>query len=293
MGTNVAVGAIILMPMIVLGGYFADRFSKISIYLFCLCVTLALNIAYYLFVVLGLHNHRPSLWEIIVFGEMIAMCSTLANIVQWPLIFEYIPRTKMGTASAGMEMVSSIFGLVLGPLVGLWVLGYSQLFTPPAGFACHLEFSRPVTMAHLQVELAKSKSDSIRRLVIEPEENADSFQGRRWILFLIDNGDEVAADEQKGEEPSSAPHAKEAARENDLVSEAFRTTSDLDLNSVHTIFRPKQYDYFSAYLLTILGGILAIVIIFVVLSFEKRGIIKKLGVIEAADRPHEQSPVGH
>jgi MFS family permease len=261
MGTNIAIGGIILLPLAFVGGQLADRFSKMSVYIACLVATLIINIGYYLFVTVALAGGRPTLWEIILFGELGAVCSTLAAIVQWPLIFEYIPRSKMGTASAGMELMQSIYGLILGPLVGFWVVAYSSFFTPPAGFQNQIEFAQAATTAGVQQVIDQSKSQPIHRLIVKSNDPTN----KKWVLFL------------KNSEQGATPENGESTNVENLIKQEFST---FGVQTVHAEFIPKRYDYFSAYLLVILGGVLAIGIIFLVRAFEARGIIRKLGVIE-------------
>lgn len=145
MGTNIMLGVLIMLPFIALSGWLADRFSKMTVYLSTIAVAMALNIAYYLFVRYVLPDQRPTLWQILLFGELISICGWIVNTVSWPLIYEYVPRKRMGTANAGMEMVYALLGVVLAPLVGWWVAGYSSMFLPHAGLSAHIVAQAPLS----------------------------------------------------------------------------------------------------------------------------------------------------
>jgi nitrate/nitrite transporter NarK len=129
-GTNVAIGGVINIVLSFIIGYFADKFDRIKIYLFSIIAAFVMKIVFYVFVQFFLPDHRPELWQIIVFGEMIAVFGLLTGVVSTPLLFDYIPRDKMGTATAGISIIGSITGLVTLNGVGLWVTWYSKLFCP-------------------------------------------------------------------------------------------------------------------------------------------------------------------
>lgn len=44
------------------------------------------------------------------------------------LVFDYIPRNRFGTVSAGLTFVSGLVPFVLTNLSGLWVTGFTQVF---------------------------------------------------------------------------------------------------------------------------------------------------------------------
>ncbi len=168
MGTNVAIGTLIMLPMAGIFGYVADRFEKWKIYLVALGSALVFNIAYYLFVMFVLPDHRPALWQIILFGELTAICGIFASTVQWPLIFEYIPRHKMGTASAGMEMMGALFGMILSPVVGGWVFAYSYFFHPHSGSEVAVFFQQPQTHEQVQAILQETNPQLAGQLQLTP-----------------------------------------------------------------------------------------------------------------------------
>ncbi|HSI07879.1 MAG TPA: MFS transporter, partial [Rariglobus sp.] len=154
MGTNVALGTLIMMPLVAACGWIADRYSKLRVYLAAMGAATVLNLVYFLFVTFALPDRRPALWQILLFGELIAICGQVISIVSWPLIFEYIPRKSMGTASAGMEMMHSVFGAALPPLVGLWVAGYSFAFLAPAGPRVEFVLATPALHGEIAASLA-------------------------------------------------------------------------------------------------------------------------------------------
>jgi hypothetical protein len=53
-------------------------------------------------------DRRPTLIEIIVFGETISILGILAGLIYVPLVYDYIRRNKMGTYGAGASLVAKL-----------------------------------------------------------------------------------------------------------------------------------------------------------------------------------------
>ena len=149
MGNNVAIGAVILIPITILTGFLADKYNKLRVYQACIIANIITCIVYYLFVMYGLPDHRPTLFQIFLFGEIGAAIGTLSGVVSYPLIYDYIPRDKMGTAAAGLALLRNFFGLALGSVMGAWISLYSGWFMPHAGIRAMVVFSQP--MAERQI----------------------------------------------------------------------------------------------------------------------------------------------
>ncbi|MCX7848058.1 MAG: MFS transporter [bacterium] len=135
MGTNVFVGGIINMFVVIpLVGWIGERLKLLKMFTIGVIGVLAVQIAYYLFVRFGLPDQRPSIGQIIFFGQCMSMMGAFSLIAWQPLIFEYIPRSQMGTAQAGLNFVRSITRLLTLNGIGLWVTWYSRLFRPPGQY---------------------------------------------------------------------------------------------------------------------------------------------------------------
>lgn len=130
-GTNVFVGGTINMFIVIpLVGWIAERLKLLQMFTIGVVGVLLAQIAYYVFVQFILPDQRPSIAQIIFFGQCMAMVGTFSGIAWQPLIFEYIPRSQMGTAQAGLNFVRSITRLLTLNGIGLWVTWYSRLFRP-------------------------------------------------------------------------------------------------------------------------------------------------------------------
>ncbi len=135
MGTNIFVGGMInLFIVIPLVGLVVDKIDRLKMFTYSVIGTLILQIAYYVFVQFFLPDQRPTIFHMIFFGQCLSMVGQFGGVALQPLIFEYIPRDKMGTAQAGLNFVRSVTRLITLNGIGLWVAYYSKWFLPEGKF---------------------------------------------------------------------------------------------------------------------------------------------------------------
>jgi len=135
LGTNVFVGGLInLVVVIPLVGLLADRMDRLRMFSIGVVGVLLGQVAYYVFVQFLLPDRRPTIAHMILFGQFMSAIGQFSGIALQPLIFDYIPRDKMGTAQAGLNFVRSITRLLTLNGIGLWVTFYSRLFLPPGRY---------------------------------------------------------------------------------------------------------------------------------------------------------------
>jgi Na+/melibiose symporter-like transporter len=133
MGINVAVGGIINLFVIGLLTIFADKLNRMRAYQTLICLSLGMQVAYCCYINFVLPDRRPTLVEIIVFGETISILSILTGLIYTPLVYDYIRRNKMGTFNAGAQVMGRLTTLITLNGVGLFVWAYAVFFQPPAG----------------------------------------------------------------------------------------------------------------------------------------------------------------
>ncbi|MEI6167078.1 MAG: MFS transporter [bacterium] len=135
MGINIAFGGIINLFLIPIIGIFADkgRQHRMRIWLTCVGIVSVLTLSYFAFVTWYLPDQRPSLVEIIFFGETTCIVGIIGGMVYYPLVYDYIPRNLMGTYSAGCGIVAGIVGFFTTNGLGVFLLCWAKLFQPPAG----------------------------------------------------------------------------------------------------------------------------------------------------------------
>ena len=135
MGINIAVGGIINLFLIPIIGIFADRGRnhRMRIWLACIIIVKILTLGYFAYVTWYLPDQRPSLVEIIFFGETTCIVGIIGGMVYYPLVYDYIPRNLMGTYSAGCGIIGGIVGFCTTNGLGLFLLCWAKFFQPPAG----------------------------------------------------------------------------------------------------------------------------------------------------------------
>ena len=133
MGTNVAIGGVINLFVIGFLALIADRLDRMKAYQFLIVTSMAVQAGYFLYVEFVLPDRRPSLVEIIFFGETLSILGVLTSMVYIPLVYDYITRDKMGTYGAGASLLNRLTSILTLNAIGLFIWGYAVLFQPPAG----------------------------------------------------------------------------------------------------------------------------------------------------------------
>jgi len=150
MGTNIAIGGVINMVIIGALAFIADRLNRLRAYQTFITISLAVQFCYYIYVEYILPDQRPSLIEIICFGETLSVLGILTQLVYVPLVYDYVVRDKMGTYAAGAGLLSRVTGILTLNAVGLFVSLYAMLFQPPAGEMARICLNRQATATEIK-----------------------------------------------------------------------------------------------------------------------------------------------
>ena len=140
LGTNVAVGGALNLVIIAILGLFANKLPRMKTYQILLVIGMLLNVGFYFYVHFFIYNQRPTLLEVIIFGEMLAIVGTLKAMIYAPLVYDYVPRNEMGTYAAGASIINRLVNILLLNGAGLFVIGYSKLFLPQGGEMVRVSF---------------------------------------------------------------------------------------------------------------------------------------------------------
>jgi MFS family permease len=147
MGTNVMIGGVINVFIIGFLTLIADRLNRLRAYVVLIIIALILNVLYYVYVMCLIPDRRPSLVELVVFGEALSIVTTLLTMIKGPLVYDYVVRNKLGTYAAGAGLVNTIVAVITVNSVGLFVWAYTGNFQPPAGemtrVVFHQEWKKP------------------------------------------------------------------------------------------------------------------------------------------------------
>lgn len=207
MGVNVAAGGIVNVFIIGLLTFFADRLPRMRAYQILIYLSLAWNTFYFCYVKFILPDHRPSLIEIIVFGEVLSIISILLGLIYMPLIYDYVQRNKMGTFAAGAQIVTRGTQLLTLNGLGLFIWAWATFFQPPAGEMTRVVLRDPVTESELVPALRSAtwtnpadNTPASANFVIAKAWQADGVspqESRAWEIRLHDSSSEQLAAERK------------------------------------------------------------------------------------------------
>ncbi len=128
MGFAVSLGMIVMVLLFApLAGYLTDHMSRMRLLRIGIVGPTVVELALFLHLRFVADYSIPlSTW--IAYGLAGSALKTCAYLVWGALVFDYIPRNRFGTVSAGLVFVSGLVPFVLTNLAGLWVTGFTGLF---------------------------------------------------------------------------------------------------------------------------------------------------------------------
>jgi len=132
-GQIVAIGTplniILFLP---LGGWLADRIDRMLIFKWGAICTATFHLGFYL--ICSAMSGPPSVLFLIIYGLISSGLSTIAAMAANPLIFDFVPRDKLGTVSSGIGVVRGVALVLINNGVGLWVTVWSKFFSEPGQY---------------------------------------------------------------------------------------------------------------------------------------------------------------
>ncbi|NBD37065.1 MAG: MFS transporter, partial [Verrucomicrobia bacterium] len=185
-GNTIAIGVPLGIALGLLGGWMADRYGKMRIVFWSTIGNLIVNIAYTVFVYYQ-PDYRPSFWEIVAFGNLAYVFGAVKSVAIGPLLWEYVARNRMGSASAGIVVFNSVFRNSVGVLVGAWLLVWSIWFFPQAGYNVTATFAEPLGREEVLKRTAEADIDTAA-LYLRPvhQYGVDGTESRRWWIHRED-----------------------------------------------------------------------------------------------------------
>jgi MFS family permease len=186
MGNTVAVGVIFAVILSLLSGWVADKIGKMRAYVIALAGSFIINIAYTVYVY-NLPDYRPTLLQIILFGNIGLVFGMLKGIVAFPLMMEYVKRSRMGSASAGIGLFNSVVSNTMGLVVGLWLAWWSIWFLPQAGYNITPTFKDELAEQQVRAQLAAAGVDTgLLKLRPLHQPGVDGETSTRWWIHVED-----------------------------------------------------------------------------------------------------------
>lgn len=128
---NLMVEIFIILPVAV---FLIDRVDRFRIFQVGLILSTIQPLAYWIFVEYFATNGIPTPGQIIFFNVWNSISDVAAGLALEPLLFDFVPKNKMGTLNSGFLFVRGALALLVFNGVGLWVKYYTAWFQPSAGF---------------------------------------------------------------------------------------------------------------------------------------------------------------
>lgn len=128
---NLIVEVFVLLPFAL---FIIDRLDRFRIFQAGIFLSTLQPLAYWLFVEYAVPGGVPQPWQIVAFNLWNSAADVVAGLALEPLIFDFVPRNKMGTINSGMLFVRGGLALVAYNGVGLWVKLFSQWLKPESGY---------------------------------------------------------------------------------------------------------------------------------------------------------------
>ncbi|WP_404425017.1 MFS transporter [Nibricoccus sp. IMCC34717] len=295
MGGNIALGIAIMIPFTFLAGMLLDKLNAARALFWTMGMVFLANLSYILFVNVWMAGQRPTLLQILIFGEVTSCLKWVSMTICWALMFQFVPKNRMGAATAGTNIFAALCIIASSGFMGHWIEWYSAKFSPPAG-------------AEVRVVLSVEKSEAEIRQLVGTEVVVRSIEtGHRggstsshWAITKPDASVgaalaekkklEVAASD-KNRDPAGAPAAQARIREIDVTLEKIARDWEAQARErLAPVLAPAtpdggppltartkgiDYNYFSGYFLVMMGGLIGMGIARIIVVLERRGFFRE------------------
>jgi len=124
---NLMVEVFVLLPFAM---FIIDRLDRFRVFQVGIFLSTLQPLAYWLFVEYAVPGGVPQPYQIVAFNLWNSTADVVAGLALEPLIFDFVPRNKMGTINSGMLFVRGGLALVVFNGVGLWVKFFSHWMNP-------------------------------------------------------------------------------------------------------------------------------------------------------------------
>lgn len=116
-----------LLVFLPLSGWVADRWDRIRVFQF-LAGAMALNHLTFFVYLQTIAGPSPSFTEVLVFKLLGTGIGTVGTVTSVAMMFDYVPRRRLGTVLAGVGLSRGIASLLVNNGIGLWVTGASWIW---------------------------------------------------------------------------------------------------------------------------------------------------------------------
>lgn len=131
MSVNIGFEIFILLPIALV---VIDRLDRFQIFQAGLILSTVQALSYWVYVEFFAPGGIPTPAQIIFFNLWNSAADVVAGLALEPLIFDFIPRNKMGTINSGFLFVRGALALLVFNGVGLWVKFFTLWINPGNGY---------------------------------------------------------------------------------------------------------------------------------------------------------------
>lgn len=111
-----------------IAGFLSDRVDRLKLFIIGITLSTCFPITYWSYIHFFAPNNIPSIGTIMFFTGADHIVDFTTNIAIMPLVYDYMPRARMGTLFGGMALVRGTMRLAMANLMGNFVKYYSILF---------------------------------------------------------------------------------------------------------------------------------------------------------------------
>lgn len=186
MGNTVAVGVVFAVSLSLLSGWLADKWGKLQTFVLATIGSFCMNVFYTVFVALQ-PDQRPTLWQIIAIGNIGLVFQMTKGVVTFPLMMEYVKRSRMGAANAGISLFQALIRNSVTLFVGVWLAWWSIWFLPQAGYHVETTFPEPLNQENVISRLEQAGVET-GDLILRPlhRYGVDGDTSMRWWIHRND-----------------------------------------------------------------------------------------------------------
>jgi MFS family permease len=187
MGNTVAVGVVFAVTLSLLSGWLADKWGKLQTFVLATIGSFCMNVFYTAFVAFQ-PDQRPTLWQIIAIGNIGLVFQMTKGVVTFPLMMEYVKRSRMGAANAGLSLFQALIRNSVTLFVGVWLAWWSIWFLPQAGHHVETTFPEPLDRTEVVARLTAGGVETAD-LILRPlhQYGVDGRTSHRWWIHRNDD----------------------------------------------------------------------------------------------------------
>src|SRR5690606_2185332 len=110
-----------------LGGWLVDRFDRVRLFQGLAAAMTVGYLVFFLFLKLVAPAEGPSFTAVLTFKLIITGLGTIGTVGSVSLMFDYVPRDRLGTVLAGVALTRGLASILVNNGIGAWVTVHAWL----------------------------------------------------------------------------------------------------------------------------------------------------------------------